>query len=79
MTDAPVTVYRLAVRCPKCRTPPALRVTAAEVEGKADLPPDQLVQSYQCQNRRCFTGLTPTIYWIAASAYQRAVPVRGAA
>lgn len=40
---------RLAVTCPKCYRPPAIRVTQDEVEAKRAREPGYVVASYECR------------------------------
>lgn len=60
-------LLRLGVRCPACGAVPALRITDAERDRKLQLPPTELVATYQCQHRRC-----RETYAIPASAFRTA-------
>jgi hypothetical protein len=52
---------RLAARCPRCGSAPAVRISAELAHEIAVLPLDALVATYQCQRRSC-----RTIYSITA-------------
>lgn len=57
-------LLKLAVKCPRCRRPPPLRISPLEKQLHAMVHPDTICQTHQCQ-----CGET---YAIPADAYQNA-------
>lgn len=60
-------LLHLAVACPRCGAPPALRVTRAMVGAAAALPAQERLGTYRCHRRRC-----GTIFALPAAAFQGA-------
>jgi endogenous inhibitor of DNA gyrase (YacG/DUF329 family) len=63
-------LLRLAVRCPVCGAPPAIRITPRTADRFEDWNPEEVVITVQCQ--QCQKGGKLVHYEITAAAYQRA-------
>jgi transposase-like protein len=63
-------LLRLAVRCPVCGAPPAMKISPGMARRFEDLDPAEQVQTYQCPH--CMKKRIVVHYPITAGHYQQA-------
>lgn len=63
------------VSCPVCRTSPAVRVSAVQVELAQGRPPEEPLVSVQCQ--ACIRRRRVVVYWLTAGQVAGAYPGNG--